>query len=336
MEKKGKDPRPALGAALVVAFAPVWASAQTKADSERDRLPAVVREAADTHCPGAEIDKLDVENEDGVRVYDIEFKADRGEIEVAEDGTVLDLAVIVELTDVPEAAAAVIREAAGEGGVREVEKSEVRARIEKREGHAGTGHAARVRVRGGAREGRGDRGRGRRQDHQGTEDGGPGVAGRRMRLLLVEDEPDAARMLARGLRAVLARERGVEVRCVSASELPYRGDERLLRQLLMNLLDNAVQHTRRGGHVEARLDVREGVFVVAVKDEGPGVPTEDRERIFERFVRKDAARSRRGEAGLGLPIARCIAEAHGGTLALAHSGPAGSTFLARLPKEPRR
>ena len=61
------------------------------------------------------------------------------------------------------------------------------------------------------------------------------------------------------------------------------------------------------------------------------MPPEDRERIFERFVRVDAARSRPGGAGLGLPIARCIAEAHGGTLALVESGPAGSTFLVRLP-----
>jgi heavy metal sensor kinase len=130
---------------------------------------------------------------------------------------------------------------------------------------------------------------------------------------------------------VLARERGVAVRGSSAPETPFRGDERLLRQMLMNLLDNAVRHTRAGGQVEARLGVFDGVVEVAVKDEGPGVPPEDRERIFERFVRADAARSRPGGAGLGLPIARCIAEAHGGTLALAENGPPGSTFLVRLP-----
>ena len=61
------------------------------------------------------------------------------------------------------------------------------------------------------------------------------------------------------------------------------------------------------------------------------MPPEDQERIFERFVRVDAARSRPGGAGLGLPIARWIAEAHGGSLVLDESGPAGSIFRARLP-----
>jgi heavy metal sensor kinase len=130
---------------------------------------------------------------------------------------------------------------------------------------------------------------------------------------------------------VLARERGVEVRGSPAPETPFRGDERLLRQMLMNLLDNAVRHTPAQGHVETLLAARDGLVEIAVKDEGTGVPSEDRERIFERFVRVDAARSRPGGAGLGLPIARCIAEAHGGTLALVDSGPSGSTFLVRLP-----
>jgi signal transduction histidine kinase len=106
--------------------------------------------------------------------------------------------------------------------------------------------------------------------------------------------------------------------------------------MIMNLLDNAVRHTPPGGHVEARLAARDGAVEVAVKDEGPGVSPTDRERIFERFVRVDAARRRPGGAGLGLPIARCIAEAHGGTLALLDSGPSGSTFLVRLPASPER
>jgi hypothetical protein len=120
--------------ALLVALAPAWACAQAKADPKRSRLPAAVVKAIDANCPAAEIDKLDVENEAGIKLYDVEFKAGRGEIEVAEDGTVLDVATIVPLKDVPEAAAAVIRKAAGPSGVREVEKSEVRAKIEKKDG----------------------------------------------------------------------------------------------------------------------------------------------------------------------------------------------------------
>jgi len=68
---------------------------------------------------------------------------------------------------------------------------------------------------------------------------------------------------------------------------------------------------------------------VRVSDGGPGIPEADRTRIFDRFVRLDEARTGNG-TGLGLPIAKWIAEAHGGTLVLETSGPAGSTFCATL------
>jgi signal transduction histidine kinase len=72
-----------------------------------------------------------------------------------------------------------------------------------------------------------------------------------------------------------------------------------------------------------------GGIRVAVRDHGPGVPDGDRERIFERFVRLEPGRA--GGAGLGLPIARWIAEAHGGTLTLAESSAGGSLFVMHLP-----
>jgi hypothetical protein len=134
MAKKRGNPRTALTAVLLAAFAPAWVSAQAKADPKRSRLPAAVVKAIDANCPGAEIDELDIDDEAGIKVYDVEFKADRGEIDVAEDGTVLDVATVVQLKDVPEAAAAVIRKVAGTKGVRRVEKSEVRSRIEKKDG----------------------------------------------------------------------------------------------------------------------------------------------------------------------------------------------------------
>jgi signal transduction histidine kinase len=70
---------------------------------------------------------------------------------------------------------------------------------------------------------------------------------------------------------------------------------------------------------------------IRVADSGPGIPEADRARIFDRFVRLDEARSGKG-TGLGLPIARWIAEAHGGTLVLESSGPGGSTFCATLAR----
>ena len=117
--------------ALALLFAATRGSAQTKSDGKRGRLPAAVLKAVDDNRPGAEIGKLEIEDEGGIKLYDIEFKAGRGEIEVAEDGTVLDVVTIVDLKDVPEAAAAVMRKAAGQGAIRQVEKSEVRARVEK-------------------------------------------------------------------------------------------------------------------------------------------------------------------------------------------------------------
>ena len=104
----------------------------------------------------------------------------------------------------------------------------------------------------------------------------------------------------------------------------------LLRRMILNLLQNAVQHTRGGGTVHVAVSPNGSEVAVRVRDEGAGIAEGDRARIFDRFVQLDAAR--RGEgAGLGLPIARWIAEAHGGALDLEASGARGSTFRVRLP-----
>lgn len=94
-------------------------------------LPAAVAKAVQENRPGAEIDKLEVEKEGGFTLYDIEFKGDQGEIEVAEDGTVIDVTDVVQMTDIPAAAAAAIEKAASGRRIKRVEKAEVRARIEK-------------------------------------------------------------------------------------------------------------------------------------------------------------------------------------------------------------
>jgi signal transduction histidine kinase len=100
--------------------------------------------------------------------------------------------------------------------------------------------------------------------------------------------------------------------------------------MLMNLLDNAIRHTPNGGWVRVELADGTSAVDVSVMDSGEGIPEAERERVFERFVRLRPTQAGDG-GGLGLPIARVIAEAHGGTLRLARSGPSGSTFLARLP-----
>jgi heavy metal sensor kinase len=131
---------------------------------------------------------------------------------------------------------------------------------------------------------------------------------------------------------VLASQREVAIDVRTPEDVQLRGDEGLVRQMVLNLVENAVHHTPPGGRVDvtaatAGTDVR-----VEVADSGAGIPEQDRERIFERFVRLDAAVGSNGGGGLGLPIARWIAQLHGGTLTLDSTGPRGSRFVVVLPK----
>src|SRR3984885_7682003 len=98
----------------------------------------------------------------------------------------------------------------------------------------------------------------------------------------------------------------------------------------MNVLQNAVQHTVAGALVS--IDIRQdaGRISIRVTDNGPGIPPNGQARVFDRFVQLDPSRRGTG-TGLGLPIARWIAEAHRGTLVLEASGPAGTTFEVVLP-----
>ena len=136
---------------------------------------------------------------------------------------------------------------------------------------------------------------------------------------------------ARGL-SVIAAERGVRVETTGDTDVAFVGDDDCLRQLFMNLLDNAVAHTRAGGLVTAHTHLTEQQISVRITDQGEGIPAADHERIFERFTRLD---QHRPGAGLGLPIARWMAEAHGGTLELDSSSSEGSVFLVTLPRAVR-
>lgn len=117
---------------------------------------------------------------------------------------------------------------------------------------------------------------------------------------------------------------------VDAEPVDVAGSRGQLGRVLANLLDNAQRHARSAVTVSVR---REGDrAVVGVADDGDGVPDVDRERIFERFVRLDAARSRDdGGAGLGLAIARDVAVRHGGTLTAGRGPAGGALFELRLP-----
>ncbi len=107
------------------------------------------------------------------------------------------------------------------------------------------------------------------------------------------------------------------------------GDRERLLQMAANLVDNALIYT--DGRVWVRVRQEEGMAVLEVRDEGPGIPPEDHVRVFERFVRLDVTRSRAlGGSGLGLPIVKVMAEAHGGRVELESDGP-GALFRFRVP-----
>jgi heavy metal sensor kinase len=135
--------------------------------------------------------------------------------------------------------------------------------------------------------------------------------------------------------SVLGASKGVKLDVNNTTEMICRGDEGLLRQMIMNLLGNAIKHTSPGGFVRLSLDQRNGHYEIRVSDTGSGIPVEAQPHIFERFYRADRSRSRNAEdgggAGLGLAIARWIAEAHKGQLYLERSDQTGSVFVASVP-----
>ena len=111
-----------------------------------------------------------------------------------------------------------------------------------------------------------------------------------------------------------------------------RGDRDRLRQLLLNLLSNAAKYTVSGDEIEVRAAAADnGAVVVSVEDHGPGIPPEQQRLIFEKFGRVNSGGRSKPGAGLGLFIARSIADAHGGTLDVRSDPRTGATFTFRLP-----
>lgn len=130
---------------------------------------------------------------------------------------------------------------------------------------------------------------------------------------------------------IVASQRGICLECRADAEIPASVDDHLIRQLVTNLVDNALKHTPAGGHVVVDATVSGRTAILAVSDSGCGITGAERERVFQRFVRLNPARDNDAGAGLGLPIARWIAELHGGTLTLTDSPLGGCRFIAQLP-----
>ncbi len=137
-----------------------------------------------------------------------------------------------------------------------------------------------------------------------------------------------------GQTRILAEARSVNLRLGPVEPISVQGDYAHLRRLFLNLVDNAVKYTLPDGHVTISLQLSGGWASIRVENTGMGIPPEDQARIFQRFYRSAEARSRgEGGAGLGLCIARSIAEAHGGRIEVESATGRGSTFTVLLPTQ---
>jgi signal transduction histidine kinase len=131
--------------------------------------------------------------------------------------------------------------------------------------------------------------------------------------------------------ASLAQEDVRIVPAVGSALPPVRGDRERLRQVLTNLIDNAVKYSPEDGSIEVRADAQDAGVRLSVSDAGPGIPVDQHELIFEKFGRADVPGGTKPGTGLGLFIARSIAEAHGGSLEVQSGPDSGTTFTLTLP-----
>jgi heavy metal sensor kinase len=130
----------------------------------------------------------------------------------------------------------------------------------------------------------------------------------------------------------LTREKELRFKLNPLDEITIKGDRIKLRQLFLNILENAVRYTPNGGSISGSLIKDKDTAIISISDTGIGIPPEHLPHIFERFYRVDKARSRaEGGTGLGLAIAKYIAEAHGGKIEVESQVGKGSTFSVKLP-----
>jgi signal transduction histidine kinase len=135
--------------------------------------------------------------------------------------------------------------------------------------------------------------------------------------------------------SLLALDKRISITCHVAEPLFVQGDRARLKQVVVNLLDNAIKYTPEGGEIHVRTVARHGRAMLEVSDNGIGIPEEALPHVFERFYRVDKARSRQlGGAGLGLSIVKSICSAHSGRVTVDSKEGVGSSFRVELPLAP--
>ncbi|BBU26734.1 two-component sensor histidine kinase [Burkholderia sp. THE68] len=152
----------------------------------------------------------------------------------------------------------------------------------------------------------------------------------------VETQVDLNALLESCVRGyvLVAQERGVDLGIETSEPATVKGDPDSLRVMFNNLIDNATKYTPRGGRVDVGVKAKDGRALVEISDTGPGIPQEERERVFDRFYRvgesADRARSDIAGTGLGLAIVRRIADQHGAAVTLGESQAGGLRVKVRF------
>jgi len=143
---------------------------------------------------------------------------------------------------------------------------------------------------------------------------------------------DLARLVEDAVATAVVGQDEVRIRALVPGAVPQvRGDRERLRQVLTNLIDNAVKYSPAGDEVEVSVRRDDGDVRISVRDHGPGIPSDQQRLIFEKFGRADVPGGSKPGTGLGLFIARSIAEAHGGSVEVESHADGGATFTLTLP-----
>jgi signal transduction histidine kinase len=132
------------------------------------------------------------------------------------------------------------------------------------------------------------------------------------------------------LYALVAEEKSIAIEVAPGASVSLNGDPTRLRQVVANLVDNAVKYTPAGGKVMLGVEGREDRVFITVRDTGPGIPAEEQDKIWQRLYRGDHSRSQRG-LGLGLAMVKALVEAHGGRVTVANQPAGGAVFTVELP-----
>jgi signal transduction histidine kinase len=132
--------------------------------------------------------------------------------------------------------------------------------------------------------------------------------------------------------SLLAEEKGIIITCDAPVQVWVTGDAMRLKQVIVNLVDNAIKYTTEGGSILVRLEGHEEHAVLTVADTGIGIPASSLPFVFDRFYRTDKARSREsGGTGLGLAIVKAICTAHQASVSIESAENKGATLRVQLP-----